>query len=80
MRGGASLNSFWEGQESQRKESPGPFPSPPPFTQRLNFIPEAKNTFAQHRHFTPKNITLMDHFGSTMVKIFSNIHDIEYLL
>ena len=36
-----------------------------PFAQWLEFIPEAKNTFAQHRHFTPKNITLMDHFWST---------------
>ena len=25
-----------------------------PFTQWLNFIPEAKNTFAQRRHFTQK--------------------------
>ena len=51
-----------------------------PFTQWLNFILEAKNTFAKRSHFTQKNITLMDHFGSTMVKIFSNIHDIEHLL
>ena len=33
---------------------------------------------AEHRHSA--KIRLMDHFGSALVKIFPNIHDIERLL